>query len=98
MKNDVKKEIVKKRPTRQKLVVSQGRALIGDPIEYKVLYTEVVSDRETAKIREKPIAKPTNIMIEEMAAFVVLTPYLCSINGTTHSSANALNGKYVIAP
>ena len=55
MKNDVKKEIVKKRPTRQKLVVSQGRALIGDPIEYKVLYTEVVSDRETAKIREKEL-------------------------------------------
>ena len=55
MKNDVKKEIVKKRPTRQKLVVSQGRALIGEPIEYKVLYTEVVSDRETAKIREKEL-------------------------------------------
>ena len=55
MKNDVKKEIIKKRPTKQKLVVSQGRALIGDPIEYKVLYTEVVSDRETAKIREKEL-------------------------------------------
>ena len=55
MKNDVKKEIVKKRPTRQKLVVSQGRALIGDPVEYKVLYTEVVSDKETAKIREKEL-------------------------------------------
>lgn len=55
MKNDVKKEVIKKRPTRQKLVVSQGRALIGDPIEYKVLYTEVVSDRETAKIREKEL-------------------------------------------
>ena len=55
MKNDVKKEIVKKRPTRQKLVVSQGRALIGDPVEYKILYTEVVSDRETAKIREKEL-------------------------------------------
>lgn len=55
MKNDVKKEVTKKRPTKQKLVVSQGRALIGDPIEYKVLYTEVVSDRETAKIREKEL-------------------------------------------
>jgi hypothetical protein len=55
MKNDVKKEVIKKRPTRQKLVVSQGRALIGDPIEYKVLYTEIVSDRETAKIREKEL-------------------------------------------
>ena len=55
MKNDVKKEIIKKRPTKQKLVVSQGRVLIGDPIEYKVLYTEVVSDRETAKVREKEL-------------------------------------------
>lgn len=55
MKNDVKKEVIKKRPTRQKLVVSQGRTLIGDPIEYKVLYTEIVSDRETAKIREKEL-------------------------------------------
>jgi len=55
MKNDVKKEVIKKRPTKQKLVVSQGRVLIGDPIEYKVLYTEVVSDRETAKIREKEL-------------------------------------------
>ena len=55
MKNDVKKEAIKKRPTRQKLVVSQGRALIGDPVEYKILYTEVVSDRETAKIREKEL-------------------------------------------
>ena len=55
MKNDVKKEVIKKRPTKQKIVVSQGRALIGDPIEYKVLYTEVVSDRETAKIREKEL-------------------------------------------
>ena len=55
MKNDVKKEVIKKRPTTQKLVVSQGRALIGDPVEYKILYTEVVSDRETAKIREKEL-------------------------------------------
>ena len=55
MKNDVKKEIIKKRPTKQKLVVSQGRVLIGDPIEYKVLYTEVVPDKETAKTREKEL-------------------------------------------
>ena len=55
MKNDVKKEVIKKRHTKQKLVVSQGRVLIGDPIEYKVLYTEVVSDRETSKIREKEL-------------------------------------------
>lgn len=55
MKNDVKKEVIKKRPTKQKLVVSQGRVLIGDPIEYKVLYTEVVSDKETAKVREKEL-------------------------------------------
>ena len=55
MKNDVKKEVIKKVPTKQKLVVSQGRALIGEPIEYKILYTEVVPDRETAKIREKEL-------------------------------------------
>ena len=52
---DVKKEMIKKKPTKQKLVVSQGSVFIGNPIEYKILYTETVSDREVAKIREKEL-------------------------------------------
>jgi len=52
---DVKKEMIKKNPTKQKLVVSQGSVFIGNPIEYKILYTETVSDREIAKIREKEL-------------------------------------------
>ena len=51
-KLDEKKEIVKKNPTRYKIIVEQGRT-IGTP--YKVLYTEIVPDKETAKTREKEL-------------------------------------------
>lgn len=47
--------IVVKRPTKQKLIVEQGRVLMGEPVEYKVLYTEVVPDKETAKKREQEL-------------------------------------------
>lgn len=47
--------IVIKRPTKQKLIVEQGRVLMGEPIPYKVLYTEVVPDKETAKKREQEL-------------------------------------------
>ena len=47
--------IVVKKPTKQKLIVEQGRVLMGEPVEYKVLYTEVVLDKETAKKREKEL-------------------------------------------
>lgn len=55
MKNDVKKEIIRRNPTKHKLVVSQGRVLIGEPIDYKILYTEVVPSKEIAKEREKEL-------------------------------------------
>ena len=55
MKSDVKKEVVRKNPTKHKLVVSQGRVLIGKPIDYKILYTEVVPSKEIAKEREKEL-------------------------------------------
>ena len=54
-KDDKKQEVVKKRPTRQKMIVEQGRVLMGEPVEYKVLYTEIVSDAVTAKQREKEL-------------------------------------------
>ena len=54
-KLDEKKEIVKKNPTRHKIIVEQGR-IIGTPqVPHKVLYTEIVPDKETAKIREKEL-------------------------------------------
>jgi hypothetical protein len=51
MKNDVKKPVKIKKPIRQKIIVEQGRVLIGTPIPYKVLYTEIVESEEIAKIR-----------------------------------------------
>ena len=54
-KDDKKQEVVKKRPTRQKMIVEQGRVLMGEPVEYKVLYTEIVPDVVTAKQREKEL-------------------------------------------
>ena len=49
----VKKEIVKqektKNPTRQKVIVEQGRVMSNPKIEHKILYTEVVASKEIAK-------------------------------------------------
>jgi hypothetical protein len=54
-KADEKKVEVKKNPTRHKIIVEQGRTLGSPKVEHKILYTEIVPDKETAKIREKEL-------------------------------------------
>lgn len=54
-KADEKKVEVKKNPTRHKIIVEQGRILGSPKVEHKILYTEIVPDKETAKIREKEL-------------------------------------------
>lgn len=54
-KADVKDNIKKAKPTKQKLIIAQGRAMGTPEIPFKILYTEVVPDRETAKVREKEL-------------------------------------------
>ena len=49
-KQEVKNE-VKKNPTRQKIVVEQGRQLGNPIVEHKILHTEIVADVQTAKTR-----------------------------------------------
>ena len=49
-KNDVK-QMIKKNPTRQKIIVEQGRSMGTPLVPYKVLYTEIAPDLETAKKR-----------------------------------------------
>lgn len=56
-KNDEKKVIVKKNPTRQKVVVEQGRSMGSPYVPYKVLHTEVVADKEEAKKRAEELKK-----------------------------------------
>ena len=52
MKLDKNKKVEKiKKPIRQKIVVEQGRVLIGELLPYKVLYTEIVENVEKAKQR-----------------------------------------------
>ena len=50
-----KKEVIKKNPTKFKIVVEQGRAMMTPIIEHKVLYTEVVANKEITKTREKEL-------------------------------------------
>lgn len=54
-KVDEKKEIIKKNPTRQKIIVEQGRVMGTPQVPYKVLYTEVVASKENAKERVKEL-------------------------------------------
>lgn len=54
-KVELVKEVVKKQPTKHKIVVTQGRVMSNPQIEYKVLYTEVVPDRDTSKVRVKEL-------------------------------------------
>lgn len=51
MKKDTKQVVKIKKPIRQKIIVEQGRVLIGEPLPYKVLYTEIVENVEKAKQR-----------------------------------------------
>ena len=59
-KVDEKKEIVKKNPTRQKIIVEQGRAMGTPQVPHKVLYTEIVASKENAKERVKEGKIQTN--------------------------------------
>ena len=54
-KTDEKKVIVKKKPTKQKIIVGQGRTIGTPQIPYKILYTEVVASKENAKERVKEL-------------------------------------------
>lgn len=54
-KLDEKKAMVKKNPIRHKILVAQSRTMGTPYVPYKVLYTEIVPDKETAKIREKEL-------------------------------------------
>ena len=53
-KTDVK-NTVKKNPTRQKIIVAQGRAFGTPEVPFKVLYTEIVADATIAKDRVKEL-------------------------------------------
>lgn len=54
-KVDEKKEIIKKNPTRQKIIVEQGRVMGTPQVSHKVLYTEIVASKENAKERVKEL-------------------------------------------
>lgn len=54
MKTDVKNVVIKK-PVRQKMIVAQGRAMGTPFVPYKVLHTEIVDSLEDAKTREKEL-------------------------------------------
>ena len=55
MKKDEKAKVVKKNPTRYKIIVAQGRAMGTPQVPYKTLYTEIVGSKEEAKVREKEL-------------------------------------------
>lgn len=56
IKSDSKTPIKVKNPTRQKIIVAQGRAMGSPEVPYKTLYTEIVADVVTAKERIKELA------------------------------------------
>jgi len=53
-KQEVKVEI-KKNPTRQKVMVEQGRVMGTPEVPFKVLHTEIVADAKAAKERVKEL-------------------------------------------
>ena len=55
MKKETKQPEKVKNPTKQKIIVEQGRAMIGEPIPHKVLYTEVVENVNRVKERIKEL-------------------------------------------
>lgn len=55
IKKEEKKIEIKKNPTKFKILVEQGRAMGTPIIEHRVLYTEVVANKEVAKTREKEL-------------------------------------------
>lgn len=54
-KADEKTQVIKKNPTRQKIIVAQGRAMGTPEVPYKTLYTEIVDSKEIAKERVKEL-------------------------------------------
>ncbi len=54
-KLDEKKTIIKKNLIRHKIIVEQGRTMGTPRVPHKVLYTEIVPDKEIAKTREKEL-------------------------------------------
>ena len=52
MKKDEKAKVVKKNPTRYKIIVAQGRAMGTPQVPYN---TEIVGSKEEAKVREKEL-------------------------------------------
>lgn len=50
-----KQVVAKKNPTRQKIIVEQGRQFGTPIVEHKVLYTEIAPDLEIAKQRVKEL-------------------------------------------
>ena len=55
MKKETKQPEKVKNPTKQKIIVEQGRAMVGELIPHKVLYTEVVENINKAKERIKEL-------------------------------------------
>lgn len=55
VKTNSKTPVVVKNPTKQKIIVAQGRAMGAPNIPYTVLHTEVVADPATAKERVKEL-------------------------------------------
>ena len=49
MKKDEKTKVVKKNPTRHKIIVTQGRAMGTPKVPYKTLYTEIAGSKESRK-------------------------------------------------
>ena len=57
VRKDSKEPVKVKNPTRQKIIVSQGRAMSTPFVEYKVLFTEIVPSKEDAKNRVKELTE-----------------------------------------
>lgn len=55
LKKDAKEQVKQKNPTRQKIIVEQGRAMGSPLVEYKILFTEIVPDKDSAKNRVKEL-------------------------------------------
>ena len=56
IKSDSKTPIKVKNPTRQKIIVAQGRAMGTPVIPYTTLHTEIVNSPDEAKARIKELA------------------------------------------
>lgn len=52
---DKKISVKIKNPTKQKIIVAQGRAMGTPFVPFKILYSEVVADVESAKTRVKEL-------------------------------------------